>query len=110
MSMQDRKIALIVAADEPALFFTSIKAAESYLETIDVENYEYSAAYDPDGRLYQIGTSGKRVVITPERDQPSDPAALKALLLGFLSEIGEPGSEADSLETLIKRCERYVSA
>ena len=106
--MEDHRIVLIVAADEPALFFTSIEAAESYLEAIDVENGEYSAAYGPDGRPYQIGTSGNRVVITPERNRPSDPAALKALLLGFLTVAGDPGSEADSLETLIKRCERYV--
>ena len=37
-------IALIVKADEPALFFSSIRNAENYLEAIDVENKVYPAA------------------------------------------------------------------
>ena len=73
-------IALIVAADEPALFFSSIEAAESYLEWIDVENGVYPVAYDPDGNVYRLSHDGARVIIVSDKSVPADPVGLNALL------------------------------
>lgn len=45
MPKPKREVRLIVAADEPPLFFSSVDAAEQYLEAIDVEDGVYPAAY-----------------------------------------------------------------
>jgi hypothetical protein len=55
------KIALIVAADEPALFVSSIERAEQALEAIDVEDGVYTAAFGPGGEVYDIETDGASV-------------------------------------------------
>jgi hypothetical protein len=55
------KIALIVAADEPALFVSSIEWAEQALEAIDVEDGVYTAAFGPGGEVYDIETEGTSV-------------------------------------------------
>jgi len=60
-----KPIELIIAADEPALFFSSIKSAEGYLEATDVEDGIYTAAFGPNGESYQINAKENRVVITP---------------------------------------------
>lgn len=106
----DSRIKLIVAADEPALFFTSVDAAERYLEIIDVQDGIYTAAYGPEGQCYQLGTRDNRVIITADFNRPGDAAALKMLLVRYLTAANIPASEADSLNVLIKRCERYISA
>ena len=103
-------IGLIVAADEPALFFTSVKAAETYLEAVDVRDGVYTAAYGPDGQPHRIDTQGNRVVITPEDDKVPEPEALKALLLSYLSKTGDEAGERESLGDLLTRCARAVSA
>ncbi|MBN8553354.1 MAG: hypothetical protein J0L52_10720 [Caulobacterales bacterium] len=51
-------IALIVIADDGLAVFSSIGAAETYMEAVDVEDGVYSGAYDSDGRLYSIQYSG----------------------------------------------------
>lgn len=43
------KIRLIVAADEPALFYTSVSQAEMDLEAIDVRAGVYPVGYGPNG-------------------------------------------------------------
>ena len=73
-------IKLIVAADEPVLFFSSIAAAESYLEWIDVEDGVYPIAYDPDGNVYRLKTEGQQVVIEHDTKSPPDPSGLNVLL------------------------------
>jgi hypothetical protein len=75
-----KTIKLIVAADEPALFYTSIEAAETDLEWIDVEDGVYPIAYDPDGNVYRLRTEGQRVVIERDAKSPPDPMGLNALL------------------------------
>ena len=90
VSAKSTGIGLIIAADEPALFFSSRLAAERYLEAIDVEQSVYSAAYDPDGRPYQVATERGRVVLSPELDQPCDPEALKVLIHLFLRQLMSP--------------------
>ena len=76
----DAAIKLIVAADEPALFYSSVDAAAIDLEWIDVENGVYPIAYDPDGNIYRLRTEGQRVVIERDTKSPPDPQGLNALL------------------------------
>jgi len=100
-------IALIVKADEPALFFSSIVNAERWLEAIDVRNGVYPIAYGPRGEPYAIGVEGDRVVV---KHLPTElrAAELQGLLKTFLAAVG---SNADgNLTDLIAACERYVSA
>ena len=96
------KIALIVAADEPALFFASVRDAELSLEAIDVKNGVYSAAFGPKGEPYAISTDGKRVFIR-KAGEPPQPEALKALILRFLYTDEDPSYES-SLTSLLERC------
>ncbi len=103
------KIALIVAADEPALFFASIRDAEQYLEPIDVQDGVYTAAYGPNGEPHRISTDGLRVTIT-ELDDRSQPDALKALLLRYLAAMGETANDTDGLVSLLAQCEPGLSA
>ena len=49
---------LIVAADEPAIFFASVQHAERWVEAIDVEDGVYSAGFGPNGEPYAIRTDG----------------------------------------------------
>lgn len=80
--------ALFVAADEPLLVFPSARAAERWIEPIDVENGVYSAAFGPNGEPYRIGNVRKRVVIerTGEPDRPED---LRPLLVRQLQSAGQ---------------------
>jgi len=78
--MAGAAIKLIVAADEPALFYSSIDVAASDLEWIDVENGVYPIAYDPDGNVYRLRTEARRVVIERDIKSPPDPKGLNALL------------------------------
>jgi hypothetical protein len=73
-------INLIVAADEPALFYSSIEAAAMDLEWIDVENGVYPVAYDPEGNIYRLRAEDRRVVIERDTKSPPDPQGLNALL------------------------------
>lgn len=101
-------IQLVVAADEPALFFTSTGAAESYLEAVDVEEGIYTAAYGVNGEPYRIGVYGGSVVIHLDDEQAPKPDELRALLLLFLANKQPPVRGDEDLATLIQRCEPYV--
>ncbi len=105
-----KQISLIIAADEPALFFSSIDAAERYLEPIDVENGVYTAAYGPDGSAYRIGVKDGRVTIAPDPGQPPQPDTLKALLLTFLAAVGSPARQNEDLPALLERCAAHLGA
>ena len=80
--------ALFVAADEPLLVFPSLRAAERWIEAIDVEDGVYPAAYGPNGDPYRIGTAGNRVVIEPT-GEPNRPEELRVLLLRCLQTRGQ---------------------
>ena len=77
--MPGATIQLIVAADEPALFFTSIEAAQRKLEWIDVKAGVYPIAYDPQGNVYRLRYEGQHVIVEPDGTK-ADPAGLNALL------------------------------
>jgi hypothetical protein len=115
---EDRLIALIVAADEPALFFTSLQAAQRSLEAIDVRDGVYPIAYDPQGYVYRIsverdrrfGLERDRVVIHRDAGRSAEPAALRALLENFLKHTGMSVRGDESLMALLQRCQSYVQA
>jgi hypothetical protein len=96
-------IALIIAADEPALFYASVKDAESDLEAIDVRDGVYTAAFGPNGEPYRIGTEGERVVIRATGEVPQ-PEKLKALLNFYFESTGRKATEDASLSELLNNC------
>jgi hypothetical protein len=80
--------ALFVAADEPLLVFPSVRAAERYIEAVDVENGVYRAAYGRNGEPYRVGSARKGVIIEPT-GEPSRPEDLRVLLLKYLQSTGQ---------------------
>jgi hypothetical protein len=92
--------ALFIAADEPLLVFPSATAAEQYLETIDVEDGVYSAAYGPRGEPYSIRTFDGRVVLEAT-GEPEKPDELRALLLRYLNSCGRKAEVSASVEALV---------
>ena len=92
--------ALFVAADEPLLVFPSVKAAEGYLEVIDVEDGVYPAAYGPNGEPFRVSSEGGRVAIE-HTGEPNRPGELKALLLRYLEACSRPADASTSLNELV---------
>jgi len=78
--MSGAAIRLIVAADEPAFFYSSISAAERKLEWIDVCHGVYPIAFDPEGNVYRLRQDGKHVFIELDSATPADLNGLNALL------------------------------
>ncbi len=101
-------IALIVEADEPALFFASVSGAEAYLEAIDVSDGVYPVAYGPDGQVFQLEAIGDRVRINSAEGSKA-PDDLRALLLRYLAVAKQYDVKStDSLSALLTRCEAAV--
>ncbi|MCC6982051.1 MAG: glycosyltransferase [Bauldia sp.] len=96
-------VKLIVAADEPALFFASVQDAERDLEPIDVQDGVYGRAFGPNGEPYAISTDGTRVHIETT-GAPPQPEALKALLLHYFDARGETPDPSLELPALLQRC------
>jgi len=103
------KIELVVAADEPALFYSSVQQAETDLEAIDVRNGVYPIAYGPDGQVFYLEAIGDRVRIAQVEGLPPKPDDLRTLLLRYLSATGvHDVGEAESLGSLLARCDAAV--
>ena len=98
-------IELIVEADEPALFFSSVSGAEAYLEAIDVRDGVYGAAYGPDGQVFKLEAIGDKVRITSvEGSKAQDD--LRALLLRHLSAgKAHDVKSTETLSGLLAKCE-----
>lgn len=107
MASSDRRVGLIVAADEPALYFSSIAAAEDYLEAIDVVGGVYGGAYGPGGEVYDIGVRNGRAVIRLN-GEGSRPDALRALLLRAPPNQTQ-ARDGEPLASLIKRCADFIT-
>lgn len=109
--MQGQKqIEMIVVADEPALFFSSLSAAERWIEAVDVEEGIYPRAYDRNGVVYDVLPHGQGGLIVPRRDKQTDGDGLRSVLTRFLAATGIPFSTSDSVENLLELCERFRSA
>ena len=104
--MSTAAIKLIVAADEPALFYPSIAAAERDLEWIDVTDGVYPIAYDPDGNVYRLRHESQRVIIERDGDR-CDPAALNALLRKFIAAVYMP-IKSDDNAFMLSLCNKYI--
>ncbi len=102
------KIGLIVEADEPALFFSSVEAAERYIEPIDARAGVYPIAYATDGTVYDITTVSDAVRIIPRRNEPPHYAELRAVLSKFLRQVDVHVENNESLASLLSKCERFV--
>lgn len=103
------KIRLIVAADEPALFYTSVSQAEMDLEAIDVRAGVYPVGYGPNGQVFKLEAIGDRVRISQVEGLPPKTEDLRALLLHYLSLTGvHDVEEAEPLGSLLARCEATV--
>ena len=100
--------ALFVAADEPLLVFPSVKAAERWIEPIDVENGVYPAAYGPRGEFYRIESVRKRVIIEPT-GEPNRPEDLRVLLLRSLHSSGQTFEDDAPIEELVQQVWRWES-
>lgn len=101
-----KPVALIVAADEPALFFSSIEAAERYLEAIDVRNGVYPAAYGPGGERFEVGTVGEEVKVRPCSGAKA-PEALAALLQAYFAATGD--LPTNDLAEMLRRAEQHLT-
>lgn len=79
-----KRVGLIVASDDGCAVFTSVEAAEGYLEAVDVEDGAYPVGYDADGRVFRILASGVttwnpgRVTIVPNGE--TDAQSLRELI------------------------------
>lgn len=98
-------------------FFKSVEEAERYAEPIDVQNQEYVAAYDSEGRRLELrveeevvaGLFGlgkikrERVRIVPTEDTATHADELKSLLQDFLPKLKTPPDSlhSASLQDLI---------
>jgi hypothetical protein len=98
------RIGLIVAADEPAIFFPNIESAEQWMEPVDVIDGIYTAAYGPCGEPYLVETDGLQVAITRAPNEPDRPEELRALLMRFFEAVGEPAGADEDLSTMLARC------
>ena len=99
--------ALFVAADEPLLVFPSVRAAERYIEVVDVEKV-YGAAFGPDGQPYRVGRSQKRVIIEPT-GEPNRPEELRILLLRYLQSAGQAFEDDAPTSELVQQVWRRES-
>ncbi|WP_338575317.1 hypothetical protein V8J38_09585 [Brevundimonas olei] len=103
------KIKLVVAADEPALFYSSVSLAEMDLEAIDVRDGVYPVGYGPEGQVFKLEAIGDRVRISQVAGLPPKPDDLRALLLRYLSAAGVSDVEqAEPLGILLARCDAAV--
>jgi hypothetical protein len=101
-------IALVVVADEPALFFDSVASAALNLEAIDVRDGVYGPIYGPRGELYDAFVVEERVVIIANPFERPDPDGLRQVLIDFLRRVSPGIPQAEDLEGLLRQCAPYV--
>jgi len=102
------RIRLIVEEEGEPLFFSSLGAAESHLEAIDVDDGVYPRAYGPDGKLYRVSSDEDRVVIVEDEGSSARPDELESLVRSYLSAVGVAMAASDDLETLLRKCEAHL--
>ena len=102
---KQKGIALIIAADEPALLYSTVQRAELDLEPIDVKDNIYTAAYGPDGQPFRITTDGWKVRIYRDDDAPNQREELGFLLVRLLRSRGMDVGATETIEDMLARCE-----
>jgi len=106
--MDDRIQLIVEQADGWPLFFSSIEAAKSYLEAIDVDDGEYPRAYGPEGEPYRLTSMDGGVVVLEDESRSRCPTELENLLRRYLGYLGEKATESDDLRALLKKCEPAI--
>jgi len=98
-SMKQPKPPIFIWEPNDLSAFESQEAAEKSLETVDVEDGVYTAAYDAQGLLLRfrviertrrlLGTvSGGKFTIEPAEEHPTHMADLEAILRKFIAAVG----------------------
>ena len=100
-----KKIEVVVAADEPAQFYTSIGAAERAMEAIDVWDGVYTSAFRRDGERLGIEVQDDRVRLIPGGVDQNSRDELRHLLLRYMKFVGRVIPEDTRLESLINACD-----
>jgi len=96
-----KRVGLVVASDDGCAVFTSVEAAEGYLEAVDVEDGVYPIGYDAAGRVFRIRASGVttwnpgRVTITP--NGKTDSQSLRDLIEQTLPDVNVADVPIDEL-------------
>jgi len=106
---------IVVDARCEVLLFRSAENAAAYLEAIDVENEEYAAAYDSEGRHLELSVEPVQrrllfgvirtmidlVDVRPLEDEPKHASELASLLRAHLPAEHRPPPSAESLQALV---------
>jgi hypothetical protein len=108
MHDSNKTVGLIVVADEPALFFSSISVAQNYLEAVDVDNGVYPIAFGRSGEVYDIFSDDGQVVIRRSLTATPQPEKLRSLLLTILKNRNIQFEEECNLERLVDYCSDFV--
>lgn len=90
--VSDPRVVFLFEASDLYLF-PSLADAEDWLEAVDVDCDEYTAALTETGRVIRMRTDDEEVVL--ELTETVDPATLRELLRAHGELIGEPGIELD---------------
>ena len=107
--MSDQRIKLIVEVnDDVAAFYTSIKAAETDLEAIDVDNGEYPRAWGPEGEPYRLTSAENQVIVVEDESRAPSLDELGSLVRRYLARVGVETSDRDDLPALLRKCEPYI--
>lgn len=101
-------VGLIVATDTSAMMFSSVSAAEGYLEGIDVKNGEYPKGYGPDGQPYDLLADGNEVIIVRSKAEP-DIDVVKKLVEKFLIARGIEFSSDTNFNDMLQLVEPFVN-
>ena len=103
------KVPIIIDNCGDVLVFSSVAAASSYMEAVDVLNAEY-VGYDCDGRLLDISVAEQsRVTISIAEDEPSHCDALRKTLVDFLTymKVSKDWLSAANLEELVTEASKF---
>lgn len=105
----DMPISLIVEADEPALFYRTVSDAEIDLEPYDVKDGVYTAAFGPNGEIYDISTNGDVVMLT-QLEGKYDVEGLKRVITRFLNSIGKMNQlhSDEPIAILLEKCTPFI--
>ncbi|EFO33791.1 hypothetical protein TRICHSKD4_0905 [Roseibium sp. TrichSKD4] len=106
----NRAVEIVVAADEPALFYDSIASAELHLESTDVQDGVYGPVFGIKGEVYSIRTAGDRVAIIADPLGRTDVIGLKEVLSTFLRTIKPDMVIPDCLDTMLQLCTPYLES
>jgi hypothetical protein len=101
-----KTVRFIVEADVPALLFSSQERAERYLEAVDIDGGVYPAAFDADGRVYDIVPHDGHGCLVPRNR--TDKGRLRQVLARHLRTVGLQVSDEESLSDLLRKCDSYL--